>query len=360
MCFMRISRTGSGAAAVVRSLQDTRTLGGFLLFWVGCAGEPEETGDTGPVEPELVCGIQEVEGWDATTDLPVARASAGVVTARDAYVIVAGGWDGGRARESVFVGAVVDGQIPAWTQEAPLPKALLAPSMASSGSLLAVVGGVATDGLSDAVYTAEVQSSGAVFEWVSGEPLPEALAYGAAVFVGEELVVTGGTDGSAPVDRVWVGALQDGVVVSWSPGPTMTVPLQGHGLTQSEGRLFAVGGEVRPGTASEAILTVDWAGAGEWGAIRALDAGLARPAVASTDGRLWIVGGLTDGLTLSSGLGIELVNDERAALPDLPGPRGSHGLVAVGSELFVVGGLQAPAENPRTTVFVASTCREAS
>jgi N-acetylneuraminic acid mutarotase len=141
---------------------------------------------------------------------------------------------------------------------------------------------------------------GTVLPW---QPSPKELSLpaprtgGSAVQLGSKVLYMGGTDGSKPVDTVYVAGLtSDGNFTAWEAGPRLPEARSGAAAAVSGGRLYLIGGTGPSGaTATAWSLEVDAASGalGNWTPVTSLNLPEPRTgaAVASIADGIVLVGG---------------------------------------------------------------------
>jgi hypothetical protein len=194
--------------------------------------------------------------------------------------------------------------------------------------------------------------TGAVLPWEPSPPelaLPAGRMDGTAVIAGTKLLYIGGTDGTAPSDRVFVSTVySDGNFSSWTEGPALPQPLTNESAAFVNGQVFVFGGTDAQGAPTSAayVSTIDTA-TGEPGSWEPIDT-LALPALrtgmalaVSGDG-LFLVGG--DDGTGPVATVWKSTLDKNAKLTawqpqaDLLRPQSDAGASLIGDYLWVYGG----------------------
>jgi hypothetical protein len=141
---------------------------------------------------------------------------------------------------------------------------------------------------------------GAILPWQASPSelaLPAPRAGGTVVQFGSKVLYVGGTDGSTPVDSVYVAALAtDGNFSSWQAGPSLPAPRTGLSVAITGGHIYAFGGsDGHSATDSAWTLSVD-PDTGELGAWEPAE-GLSLPAARSGAAIITV----SDGLVLVGG-----------------------------------------------------------
>jgi hypothetical protein len=272
--------------------------------------------------------------WAAAPELPEPRSDAALAIYIGVPYLIGGLDASGVPTDTVFIGQVEEGRLTGWvradgTERTPnltLPQPLAGAGAVATSTGLLVVGGTSPGGIADSVYLATAaEGGGALGEWEeAGQiPLPEPLAYPAAVAIGDLIFVVGG-EGT-------------------------------EGASTSVYRLELHNGE--PATEGEEGPPRGWAVAPEG---RELPAPRARAASFTANGALYILGGVDqDGVPQASNLWTvpdaatgDLPPWQELEQANLPEPRALAPVATVGSTAFLFGG-QGP-EGPLDTTVRAN------
>ncbi len=161
-----------------------------------------------------------LSAWSAGTQLPEARAHAGVAFFAGKAYVIGGASDTTTATASVYVGTpdATTGLITAWVRLDPLelPAARAGASVTVVSDGIVVLGGEGTDrSPTTTVWKAKLGASGELEPWASLMDLPEPRSFAAAAVVGDSIYVWGGKDASGPA----AGSLRGDIAVA-PPAPT--------------------------------------------------------------------------------------------------------------------------------------------
>lgn len=218
----------------------------------------------------------QVGAWTTSTPLPAPRAHHGMaaahagnspVPAMSAFVYVVGGQEsqgntpGGTT--TVFL-APVDtalGAVGDWTSATPLPEALVGPAVAVHHGYLHVVGGLRPDGTpTSAVRSAALSESGAPGAWkLSLDPYPTPIAFAATFTDGLDLYILGGdtvgaidpnAQGSPGVAAARRSRIEEGEAGPWTSVSSLVRRRQKHAAWAASGQVLAAGGvhDAAPGS----------------------------------------------------------------------------------------------------------------
>lgn len=215
-----------------------------------------------------------------------------------------------------------------WEERAQMPtrRAWLALS-AWQGDLYAI-GGVGPDGVTGVVEIYDPESD----SWRRGSAKPTPVAYVGAAVMGERILLPGGcSDDGRALD---VFEAYDPQTDSWTRLPSLPQPLCAYAMAVHEGRLYLFGG-----TDGTGYLATTWVYDGEaWREGAPLLQPAALAAAAALEERIYVVGGYRDGQRLSSCAIYTPETDSWAICPMSNLPRSGAGLVALGGQLYLIGG----------------------
>ncbi len=238
---------------------------------------------------------------------------------------------------------------PSWRPLAPAPVARQEVAAAAFGDRVWVIGGLVGGEASTLVET----YNPATDSWLSQTALPYGLHHAAATVYRGELVVVGGFTSSGdlysqPTDRVL--ALRDG---AWVDLPRLRRPRGAAAAAAVGETLLVVGGRdtgalIAP---SEAFDGTAWAD----------KAPIPEPRdhlTAAADGQaLYAVGGRTLAASQTTGAAERYDPGTNAwtPIPEMPTPRGGHGMALAGGRLVAVGGESATEVFPQVEAFDLAT-----
>jgi hypothetical protein len=254
--------------------------------------------------------------------------------------------------------------------ELALPAARMGSSVFQSGASVYLIGGVVDGAASNEVLVTHVSESGNLTPWTAGPSLPDGRADAAlSLFAGAPYLI-GGVDASgAPVDTVYQGVVEEGVLTGWelANGENGTVdltlprPLSGAGALTGTAGFVLLGGRDDSGAPTDGVYTA-WTEPDRnvltpWAPLdgMALPEPRADMVAASIANFAYVIGGSgPDGAT-DTVFRMELVNRETAtnevgeligwavAPPDqaLPAPRADAAGFTSNGAVYVVGGYDA-------------------
>lgn len=231
--------------------------------------------------------------------------------------------------------------LPRWNSSALLPTPVSRLALAADGARLYAIGGETVDGVTGAVTIYDPQTNG----WLPGTAKPSPVANIGAAAIGGRIYVPGG---STPIGGV-SDALEiyDPAADAWSSGPSLPRPLAAYALATWHDKLYLFGGWDGSAYRSE-ILIFDPA-AGVWVEGPAMPGPRAFAGATTLKDIIYVVGGADGQNALSDLLAFDPAADAAEASPwvrkaSLKEPRAGLGVVAVGSQVFAIGGNRSAGE----------------
>ena len=266
------------------------------------------------------------EAWQSGPPLPLARTEVGAAVS-GRRIVVAGGYlaDGSTtARVDVY-----DPARRSWRVGPTLPRPLNHAAATTLDGKAVIIGGYAGPGLPS---TTAVRLDGNA--WRRLRPLPRARAAAAAVTLqGVPYVVGGVTNGGLARSMFSYDTRRNRWVQL--PGPT---PRQHLAATAAGGRIYAIAG--RTAGADTNVDTVEsWApGEKQWRPEQPVPEARSGTGAATVGGPVVSVGSESPQGTSSTAYAFDVRTGAWTRLPDLPTSRHGLGVVALGREVFAIGG----------------------
>lgn len=170
--------------------------------------------------------------------------------------------------------------------------------------------------------------------WRSGAPLEDGRAFLGAGAIGGELYVVGGKGVLGPQNKV---DAYDVVADYWRPMPPLPTAVEQFAIASGGDAVYVAGGRHSDGKASREVWMLDGPSAVTWESLPSMPAARIGHAMAWIEGELFVVGGAGDSSVIA------LNTDQRAwrKVADMPHPRLILSAVAIGSDLYVLGGVDA-------------------
>jgi N-acetylneuraminic acid mutarotase len=232
---------------------------------------------------------------------------------------------------------------PGWRGLAPAPSERTEVAAAAVGDRIWVLGGYAPDGAT--LATVEVYDTGSD-TWARGPDLPVAVNHAMAASLDGVLYVAGGNDGHRPSTQL---ARLDGD--RWRGLAPLPQGRSAGGLVALDGRLYLVGGVTEGGLAGDT--QVYDPAADNWRAAPGLPTPREHLGAAASGGRLYVVGGRVGGVgnNLAAAEVFDPGSGRWTSVAELPTPRGGLAATATaGGQVVAVGG-EAAATFPQAESF---------
>src|SRR5829696_6780997 len=242
-----------------------------------------------------------------------------------------------------------EGGGPAWRRLAPVPTERTEVTAAAVGRRIWVLGGYAPGGAT--LATAEVYDT-AADTWARGPDLPVAVNHAMAATLDGVLYVAGGNDGTRPSTQL---ARLDGD--RWRTLAPLPQGRSAGGLVALDGRLYLVGGVTQGGLAADT--QVYDPAADRWSPAPGLPTPREHLGAAAAGGRVYVVGGRTGGIgsNLTAAEAFDPASGRWARVADLPTARGGLAATATaGGQMVAVGG-EAAATFPEAEALDTRTGR---
>ncbi len=287
-------------------------------------------------------GLQEgydpvIDSWKGGDDLPVPVSHAMAVTWQGNPVVL-GGWksDGGKNVASDQVWRVVNSR---WVELPRMSQPRAAAAAAVVGDRLVVTGGVDANGA--LLNTTEVFDGNS---WTLGAPIPTPRQMLAAASDGKLVYTVGGTSGNADLATV---EAYDPAAKTWTSLPALPQPRSDLGVAIVDQRLVAVGG-VSSGQVLKSVSVFDLM-AKTWAGLPDMETARHGMAVAAVEKSVYAIGGSTavgDGEVVASAEVLKLPArkiqpaSQWRALPDAPTPRLMMAWAVQGDKIWILGGLR--------------------
>ena len=284
-------------------------------------------------------------GWELSSDSLYATQQVGAAVLQNRIWVAGGltGPDSATAKTEFY-----DPTVGAWGPGPNLPVPLHHAMMVTYRNTVWVIGGFEPQGgdVEGTVSTRALYLDQDQDYWVEGPPLHHARAAGAAVVVGNEIVVAGGrTAGSSPAE-VAPTEVFDGT--SWHDAAG--IPVTGdHVAAASDGRyVYVVGGRKLSVAVNTAAVQRFDPNTGKWTQLPPVPSPVSDCGVVVVGGRLIVVGGESIGTVFSTVRAFDLTTSTWLTLPSLAAARHGEAVTAIGNTLYAIDGAAQPGHNAST------------
>jgi hypothetical protein len=188
-----------------------------------------------------------VGAWQTTTPLPTPLVFPGAAVWSNRIYVTggAGPWGPNPMTNAVYSAEVqTNGSLGKWVVQTPLPVAAYTHTSVANGALY-VIGGLKNDGsqlVNNAYYT-RINSDGSLAGWYLTTPLPQAIGNLGAVAANGRIYTMGGFNGSGPTSGFYSASVNgDGSLGPWVLGTQLPRPLYFHASAVSDSHIFVSGG----------------------------------------------------------------------------------------------------------------------
>jgi N-acetylneuraminic acid mutarotase len=244
-----------------------------------------------------------------------------------------------------------DPTVGVWTPGPPLPVPLHHAMMVTYRNRVYVIGGFEPQGseVEGTVSARVLYLNNTETAWVDGPPLHHARAAGAAVVVGNEIVVVGGRTAGTSPQEVAPTEIFDGT--SWHDAAG--IPVTGdHLAAASDGRyVYVVGGRKLEAAANTAAVQRFDPSTGTWTQLPPVPSPVSDCGVAVVGGELIVVGGESVGTVFNTVRAFDLATSTWSTLPPLPAARHGEAVTAIGNTLYAIDGAALPGHNASTSTL---------
>ncbi|MGZ4585970.1 MAG: Kelch repeat-containing protein [Mycobacterium sp.] len=278
-----------------------------------------------------------IDTWKSGDDVPVPLQHAMAVTWQGNPVVL-GGWrtTGAQRVASDQVWRVVNSH---WVELPHMLQPRAAAAAAVVGDRLVVTGGVDANG--GLLNTTEIFDGNS---WVPGAPIPTPRQMLAAASDGTLMYTVGGTGGNSDLAMV---EAYDPAAKTWTRLPDLPQPRSDLGVAITDGRLVAAGG-ASAGQVLKSVAVLDLV-AKTWADLPDMATARHGMAVAAVGKSVYAIGGsadIGDGQVISSAEALQLParriqpTAQWRSLPDAPTPRLMTAWAVLNDKLWIMGGLR--------------------
>jgi N-acetylneuraminic acid mutarotase len=234
--------------------------------------------------------------------------------------------------------AGINGQ---WTTKAPIPTALAESASGAINGRLYVAGG--EDGTKPLAALEAYDPS--TDTWTAKTPMPAAINAAASAVINGQLYVAGGAALNNPAQPGPFSTLYsyDPTTDAWTTLAPMPTPEAGAAAASINGKLYVVGGITQAVTNNprNAVLQVYDPATNAWATKASMPTARAGAEAVAINGQLYVVGGTTDNTSSGYTGTLEVYDpatDTWSSKAPMPTPRQVFAATAVNGQLFAIGG----------------------
>jgi N-acetylneuraminic acid mutarotase len=303
------------------------------------------------------------------SSLPVSLQSHRAV-AVNGRIYVVGGYSSTGTQSKVYMAiSNPDGSLGQWQETSPLPEGRYWFGLTEARGWLYAIGG-GPDNLATTVRCAPINGDGTLGTWTSSLNLPAPVWGPAATSYNNYIYVVGGaTPGPShpSLKTVYYAAVNaDGSLTTWLTTSSLNLARESLTAVAYGGYLFAFGGYDNQVNDSQDVWHTAVEGAvingdgslGSWGIVNNLTVPQAYLTSAVAGDSVYAIGGMSSNSSMLSsvecaqfGSGGSL--NAWTSTSSLPGPRTNAGAAAVGTYIYIIGGIDSNTGGPVSNVYVA-------
>lgn len=206
---------------------------------------------------------------------------------------------------TVYLGILSGGEATSWTTTIPLPNQLAQGNAVVVGNRIYFAGGFkmvngSFTEFSNKVYMADINPDGTLGSWSETTPLPSSLFGFGMVKTGTKIVIIGGRFSNfSYTDKVYEASINpDGTLGSWTEMSPLPQAVYRSGVVRVGNQIISVGGD-NAGTMLSNVYYADIDGSGSVGAwsssANSLPQGICCGSLAASDTHLYLTGGFNGG-----------------------------------------------------------------
>jgi hypothetical protein len=311
-------------------------VGGWLIWRNTTSGSPAPSASSPPASGQRA-------GWQPGKDSPFAVQQLHAAVLNGSQIWLAGGlisFDQATNKTEYF-----DPTLHAWALGPPLPFLVHHAMLVNYRGKLWLIGGFLPRGsnMEAAASNKVLILNPAKQRWEPGPPLHHARAAGAAVVVGNQIVVVGGRSGGRFPEEVKPTEIFNGT--SWHDAPDIPVPGDHLAAVTDGTYVYALGGRTRvPSANHNAVQRFDPA-TRKWIQLTTLPVANSDMGAAFVGGQLITFGG-ENGLTVFRTVrAYNLATKTWSTLPPLPRARHGMAVAVVGKTIYAIDGSSLPSHN---------------
>jgi len=321
---------------------------GNTIYAIDGASLPSHAGSTRTLQtfavPVAPPAVRPAGAWrlGRFSPFPVQQLPAAVLN--QGQIWLAGGLTGSSAATDKATNKTeyYDTALHQWANGPPLPFPVHHAMMVTYQGKLWLIGGFLPSGpnLEAAVSNRVLFLDAAKQRWVAGPSLHHARAAGAAVVVGNKIIVVGGRTGGKSPGEVKATEIFNGK--SWHDAPAIPVPGDHLAAVTDGTYLYAIGGRrLEASTNNNAVQRFDPA-TSKWIQLTTLPAADSDLGAAYVSGQLITFGG-ENGLTVFGTVrAYDLATKTWSRLPSLAQPRHGMGVAVIGNTIYAIDGASLP------------------
>lgn len=283
--------------------------------------------------------------WSSTLGLPATIASS-VATSINGKLYFFGGANTSDFSQIRIPTSDSNGIILSWDNaNNSLPQTRYWGSLAQKGNRVYILGGASLSASGvyvDTSYSSTIQTDGTLSDWQTFAPLPQKLGLGAAAIVGDRIYFAGGFNSDGRSQKVYSAPINsDGSLGTWIDAGNLPVPQEGFSMIEHNGHLIMIGG-----ANSSAVYKTTPDANGiipGWESTTSFPTPIYRASAIKVGTTLLVIGG-HDGSTTTNNIYFTTIHDDGTLDPwtlsgnHLPSPVHGASLSLVNDYIYLMGG----------------------
>jgi hypothetical protein len=231
--------------------------------------------------------VNDITGWTTGSSIPAATVGARVLVTNSRVYSLGGTISGSSSLATIYATVNNDSTLGGWNAGTNLPSVITGGAVIVTNSRVYYLGGTVSSLPSTTVFTAPIDSLGAIGTWTTGTALSVAVENNQAALIGNRVYVFGGA--TTAVQYAIIAA--DGTLGAWTAGTALPVALSIGQSIVTNSRLYLLTGTNTTAT-YYAPINAD-SSLGTWVAGTTLPAITNQAQVVMTKDRAFILGGFT-------------------------------------------------------------------
>lgn len=284
---------------------------------------------------------------DTGTTIPIELVlSQAIVTKNRVYLL--GGLTSGGVTNAVYTAPInSDGTLGVWSVATSLPIAVLYPQVVVTKRRVYMIGGGNTVISYNTIYTAPINADGTIGAWTSAGTIPTGLGSSQAAITHNRIYLFGGAlNNDAYTSEVLTAPINaDGTIGTWTTGPSLPVNQGGHRAILTKNRIYLAGGYSDNKIANANVFTasVNPDGTlGTWTTSTSLPGALSHSEAVVVRNRVYLLGGLSANhyvnTVYTAPINVDGTLGTWVAATSLPAPICHSQAVVTSSRVYLLGG----------------------
>lgn len=238
-----------------------------------------------------------VGAWSAVTPPPTVTLRTQVLVTKSKVYLI-GGEDGTTVTNKVYSAVInADGSLGSWVTESPLPAAVCSSSLVVTSTKVYLLGGSGVSSQTSVIYSANLNSDGTIGVWASAGNIPVALSHTNSVVTKDRVYLIGGMSGYTPVSTVYTAPIDtNGAIGAWSTATALPSAAAMGTAFVTKSRVFLLGCTMTNTGDSYVSLSapINLDGTlGSWATDTSAPSGFVAPTAVATSSKLYLLHGVT-------------------------------------------------------------------